>query len=196
MPPARPGMAVMPPQLHARLPLMQVKRQDGVTQMAYAETPPAAMRTADQTAPARLPAIGSLVAGTPVLTLDGELPVQYLAPGDRVVTRAGATEIVAIEVDVLYAAQMVRIATAALDHGRPDCELFLSPAQPLALPQASGRTPAAPGCMVAAETLVGRDLICTERVAEVRVFRLHFAEEQVVYAAGVELLCPLSGQEG
>ncbi len=29
---------------------------------------------------------GGIVAGTPVLTLDGELPVQFLAPGDRVVT--------------------------------------------------------------------------------------------------------------
>jgi hypothetical protein len=174
---------------------MQAKRQDGVTQMAYAETPPAAMRTPDRTVPARVP-IGSLVAGTPVLTLDGELPVQYLAPGDRVVTRTGATEILTVEVDVLYAAQMIRIAPAALNHGRPDCELFLSPAQPLALPEATGRTPAAPGCMVAAETLAGQDFIRAEQVAEVRVFRLHFAEEQVVYAAGVELLSPVAGSDG
>ncbi|WP_132601814.1 hypothetical protein [Rhodovulum adriaticum] len=31
-----------------------------------------------------------MTAGTIVLTLDGALPVEYLAAGDRIVTRAGA----------------------------------------------------------------------------------------------------------
>ena len=33
---------------------------------------------------------GSLASGTIVMTMDGALPVEYLAPGDRIVTRNGA----------------------------------------------------------------------------------------------------------
>ncbi|WP_095589892.1 hypothetical protein [Actibacterium ureilyticum] len=32
---------------------------------------------------------GTLAIGTMVMTLDGALPVEYLTPGDRIVTRAG-----------------------------------------------------------------------------------------------------------
>ncbi len=37
-------------------------------------------------APLRTPAIA---VGTIIYTLDGTLPVEYLAPGDRIITRAG-----------------------------------------------------------------------------------------------------------
>ena len=36
------------------------------------------------------PILSGLLVGTRVRTLDGILPVEYLEPGDRVVTRAGA----------------------------------------------------------------------------------------------------------
>ena len=39
----------------------------------------------------------AILAGTPVLTLEGEMPVEYLAPGDRILTRVGARRLVQVE---------------------------------------------------------------------------------------------------
>lgn len=149
------------------------------------------------------PLAGGFVAGTPILTLDGELPVQFLAPGDRVVTRSGTRTIAEVEVRVVYGATLVRLSPAALGQGRPGEDLFVAPGQRLQLPVwpagatagatggATAGASASPG-VVAAERLADGQSIRTETVAEVRLYALRFASEEVVYAAGLELTCPPS----
>ncbi len=148
-----------------------------------------AAQAADAVAPA-----GGIVAGTPVLTLDGELPVQFLAPGDRLVTRRGARDIVAVEVRVLYGAAMMRIAPGALGPARPAAEIFVAPDQPLPghdIDALDIDTPATPGPRLpAAADLADGDRIRKETVAEVRLYLLRFARDEVIYAAGMELGCP------
>lgn len=155
---------------------------------------------------AEVPPEGGFVAGTPVLTLDGELPVQFLAPGDRVVTRTGARVIEAVEVRLASAAPMVRILPSALGRDLPEEQLFVAPGQRLNLPDWAPRAerPAplcgpqpelAPGFApgrgdVAAGRLADGDAIRRETVAEVRLYALRFARDEVIYAAGVELCCP------
>ena len=147
-----------------------------------------ATQAADTVAPA-----GGIVAGTPVLTLDGELPVQFLAPGDRIVTRNGAREIAAVEVGVIYGAAMIRIAPGALGRGRPEAELFVAPDQPLPILEASARALVGGAAgVVPAALLVDGLGIRRETVAEARLYLLHFAAEEVIYAAGLDLACPQS----
>ena len=48
-------------------------------------------------------AMQAMLVGTPVLTLEGELPVEFLAPGDRILTRGGARRVPLSTVHVLVA---------------------------------------------------------------------------------------------
>ena len=41
-----------------------------------------------------------ILSGTPVLTLDGEVPVQFLCPGDRIITRSGARVLRGVEMRI------------------------------------------------------------------------------------------------
>ena len=45
--------------------------------------------------------VQALLAGTPVLTMDGELPVEFLQPGDRVLTRSGMRRLAQVAVTVI-----------------------------------------------------------------------------------------------
>lgn len=42
-----------------------------------------------------------VLIGTPVMTAEGALPVEYLFPGDRIVTRAGMRQLISVEVSVV-----------------------------------------------------------------------------------------------
>lgn len=131
-----------------------------------------------------------ITAGTNVLTLDGELPVQFLAPGDRVITRAGARKLIDIEVSLLRGVEMVRISASALGHDKPEADLFVAPTQPVFV--RDWRAQALFGrdsALVEAQRLTDGEYIRRETVAEVRLFTLRFAAEEVVYAGGLELAC-------
>ncbi len=139
-------------------------------------------------------ALAGMAAGTPVLTLDGELPVQFLAPGDRVVTRSGARTIEAVEVEVVQDATMICIAASALGHDRPEAVLWVAPDQPLLLRDWRARALfGRESAIIPADRLVDGGYIRRVQVTEARLFRLHFADEEVIYAAGVELPCPPAG---
>ena len=75
-------------------------------------------------------------SGTMIATDQGEMPVQDLGPGDRVLTRdqgyativwAGARKLTAAELIAKPAFQPVRIAKGALGHGLPERDLIVSP---------------------------------------------------------------------
>ena len=134
--------------------------------------------------------LNGITAGTRVMTLDGELPVQFLAPGDRVVTRSGAKVLKDITVTVVRDAAMIRISASALGHDRPDADLFVAPAQQILV--RDWRAKALYGrdaAMVEAQRLADGDYIRRETVAEVRLFTLTFDREEVVFAGGLELAC-------
>lgn len=131
-----------------------------------------------------------ITAGTCVLTLEGEMPVQFLAPGDRVITRSGARVLKDIRVTVLRDAAMVRISASALGHERPEDDMFVAPSQPVLV--RDWRAKALYGkdvAMVEAQRLADGDYIRKEVVAELRLFTLVFEREEVVYAGGLELAC-------
>lgn len=132
-----------------------------------------------------------ILAGTRVRTLEGILPVEYLTPGDRIVTRAGARRLTSISVVARKMVDLVRIRASTMGHDRPDQDLFLSPGQPVVIrdwrAQALYGLPAA---AIPAARLADGEFVCLETHRQVRLFTLRFDDEEVIYAEGLELACP------
>ena len=136
------------------------------------------------------PAVLGLVAGTQVRTLDGLLPVEYLQPGDRIVTRAGARRLEAVSVVQRRMAGVVRIRATTLGHDRPEQDLLLAPGQPVLI--RDWRARALYGVEVAAipaSRLADGEFIVAEVQQQVRLYTLRFAEDEVIYAEGLEVSC-------
>ncbi|MEO9820395.1 MAG: Hint domain-containing protein [Paracoccaceae bacterium] len=136
-----------------------------------------------------------LVAGTLVVTADGELPVEYLTPGDRIVTRAhGMVPLKSVSA-VTRHAHMIRLAPGALGAAQPRPAMMTS-SQPVLLRgplamklcgTAQGVTPI--GFLVDDEAI--RDL----GPREMRLIQLSFERPEVIYADGVEVVLPAMRNE-
>ncbi len=132
----------------------------------------------------------AILLGTPVLTLEGEMPVEFLQPGDRVLTRAGMRRLVQVEVSLVQNARVVMIAHDTLGVDRPTADVTVSAAQPILI--RDWRAKALVGqtqAMIAAGRLVDGEYIRAAVLPEARFFTLAFAEDAVIYAGGLELAC-------
>jgi hypothetical protein len=131
-----------------------------------------------------------LALGTRVLTLEGELPVEFLSPGDKVITRSGARELIALSADEVSDMPMMRISAAAFGEARPSGDRLIAPGQPVFLRDWRARAMFGTAtAIVPAAKLADGEWIRKETLAEARLFTLHFAEEEVIYAEGLELAC-------
>ncbi len=137
--------------------------------------------------PVLSPTVG-LVAGTHVMTMDGDLPVEYLTPGDRVLTRNGARVLAAISVRVEEDSAMVRINTGTLGHGRPCADMLVSLHQMILIRDWRANVLyGAPQALVAAGRLADGMVNKIENLSKARIFTLEFAEDVVIYADGLEM---------
>lgn len=142
---------------------------------------------------ARGSTVKGIAAGTVVLTLDGALPVDFIEPGDRIITREGMR--VVREVTVRrYSGPATRVAAGALGHDRPEQDLLL-PAETQVLVR-DWRAQALFGAaqaVVPVERLSDGEFIAPATVLSLRLYDLRFDTPQVVYAEGLELLCEAVG---
>ncbi|MGX9354089.1 Hint domain-containing protein [Roseobacteraceae bacterium S113] len=129
-----------------------------------------------------------LLPGTIIYTMDGEMPVEHLCAGDRIITRdAGAVELIGLEVRVARAAPL-RVQAGSLGHHRPETDAVLAPGTKLLL--RDWRAKALFGCaeaMVPAERLVDDTFVTREPEQELRLYNLVFAAPHVIYASGLEV---------
>ena len=140
---------------------------------------------------AGVPPAAGMLAGTMVRTLDGVLPVDYLTPGDRIVTRSGARRLASVSVVLRKQVHLVRIRASSMGHDRPDQDLLLSPGQAIVI--RDWRAKALYGVTAAAipaSRLADGEFICLETHRNARLFTLRFDDEEVIYAEGLELACP------
>jgi hypothetical protein len=131
-----------------------------------------------------------MMQGTKVLTLDGDIPVDFLEIGDRILTRSGCRELKSIEVSVVKNARMVRIGASTLGQERPE-EDILVPANQKILVR-DWRAIAFAGtkqAMISAIRLTDGEFIRGEMVHSARIYALGFEDEVVIYAGGLELAC-------
>ena len=130
-----------------------------------------------------------ICAGTTIMTLDGEIPVEHLSVGDRIITRdAGMSIIKAIKSrDVKM--QPIRIKAGSLGHTRPDRDMMVSPGTRVHIrdwrAEALFGTAAA---TVEASRLVDGEFLTQLSSRDMKVFDIIFDREHILYADGVELV--------
>ena len=134
--------------------------------------------------------LGGLMEGTLVLTLSGAIPVEALAPGDRIVTRSGARKLVACEPRLLPRARVICISASALGPDRPEEDIRIAPGQTILVRDWRARALAgADHARIAAVDLCDGEYIRAEARRDARFFTLHFDAPEVIYAQGLELPC-------
>lgn len=151
---------------------------------------PTASPTSGQDAQHRARPAG-IVAGTKVLTLDGELPVEFLSPGDRVITRdSGMAVLRDIRVRRTRCAA-VSIAAGTLGHTRPDEDMILPADQKILV--RDWRAEALFGAkqaLVPAARLADGQYVRELGAVEMVLHELVFDSAHVIYAGGMELDAP------
>ena len=131
-----------------------------------------------------------ILPGTLVMTLDGDIPVEHIAPGERIITRRGMRKVTSIEVTHVDNARVVRIAPNALGVGRPMAESVVAPNQQIFLHDWRAKALYSQAeALVAAERLCDGEYMRTEVMAEAYFITLHFEGPEVIYAGGLELAC-------
>ena len=143
-------------------------------------TAPTAAKTKVQT---------GICAGTTIMTLDGEMPIENLSVGDRVITRDSGMSVVK-DISVKTAQmQPIRIKAGSLGHTRPDRDMLVSAGAKLHIRDwraeaLFGTTSAS----VSAERLVDGEFLAPAGAREMAVYQITFDREHIIYADGIEMI--------
>jgi hypothetical protein len=131
-----------------------------------------------------------MLCGTMVMTLAGEVPVESIAPGDRIITRRGMRKVTSVVMTEVEQARVVRIAPNSLGVERPKAEIVVSPEQQLFLRDWRAKAMYnVDEALVSAARLCDGEYMRQEVMAEAYFFSLHFEMPEVIYADGLELAC-------
>ena len=142
------------------------------------------------TAEAASTGVQGMLAGTVVMTLEGALPVDYLSPGDRLLTRSGMRRLSRIEISVVRNARLVKITHDSLGVGKPQDDVTVSAAMGILVRDWRAKALfGAAQAVIPAARLADGEYIKAEIVAEARLYTLVFDEPAVIYASGLELAC-------
>jgi len=132
-----------------------------------------------------------LVAGTLLLTADGEMPVEYLSPGDRIITRnAGYVPLRAIQ-SMRVTEEAVKIAAGSLGDSKPTHHVMLPASQMVLVRDWRARAlRGAAQAVMPAGCLIDDEFITSLGLRDMTLVRLGFDAPHVVYADGLELSVP------
>lgn len=129
-----------------------------------------------------------LAPGTIVMTLDGAIPVEFLTPGDRIITRRGVRKLKAVLRHTLPEGTPRVVVSAQALGGKPAKDVTLMPGQRILIRDWRARALwrkdiAAP--QVA--RLVDGEHIRTETKGRQIMLSLYFGAPEILYADGLEL---------
>lgn len=128
-------------------------------------------------------------AGTTIMTLDGEIPVEHLNAGDRIITRdSGMSVLRGITMRTIKTAP-IRIKAGSLGHTRPDRDMLVAPGTRIHL--RDWRAEALFGsksASVTAERLIDGEFLARQDVREMTVYELQFDNAHIIYADGIEMV--------
>jgi hypothetical protein len=162
-----------------------------IKKRTYAMTPKTAGRNHGQmTLEAPLEPAGML-SGSIILTLDGEIPVEHLLPGDRIVTRDSGMAILTSVHRHQVRTRAVRILAGTLGDTRPDRDVVLPDRQEVLV--RDWRAQALFGLRQAAvpvHALIDGEFIISEGVQTMMLHEVRFDSGHVIYADGLELITP------
>lgn len=134
-----------------------------------------------------------LCEGTNVMTLDGNLPVEYLCEGDMVITNNGARPLRGVTAKRLKDCPIL-VLRSAIGPGRPARDLYLAPDQAVHLRDWCGRVRVGSDQRsVPLARLVDNNFIqWAEHPGELLVYELEFLTQQVFFAEGLEVMSTAS----
>jgi len=129
-----------------------------------------------------------ICAGTNVMTLEGEMPVEHLSPGDRVITRDSGMAVLR-EVRVKKAKmQPIRVKAGSLGHTRPDRDMVASPDMLVHIRDWRAEVLfGQPSALVPVKQLVDGKFLAVQPVQETLTYELIFDREHILYADGMEI---------
>ena len=119
--------------------------------------------------------------GTGVLTADGEIPVEYLEPGERVVTfDAGIMPLSRVIVRTVPAGEVIRVRPSVLDPDGNGRDVLISARQKLLLRDWRAKAMfGKPAALIEAARLVdAAHMVRLEGMAPMRLFQLVFDDAQ------------------
>ncbi|NIY72644.1 hypothetical protein HCZ30_09370 [Marivivens donghaensis] len=132
--------------------------------------------------------VSGMLTGTIVFTLDGELPVESLSPGDRVITRDSGMAILREVRRTKATFCPIRIKAGSLGHTRPERDMVL-PSDTL-IHIRDWRAEAlygSPTALVPAHKLLDGEFVSRLPDRTEMAFELVFDEQHIIYADGIEL---------
>jgi Hint domain-containing protein len=138
-----------------------------------------------------LPFPVGLLAGTIVLSRQGERPVEQIRAGDQLITRSNGFSNVTSVQEIHLQLPAVQISAGSLGDTRPDCDLIVAGSQRLLIRDwrakaLSGQSAA----LIEAARLIDGEFIRDLGLVDLTLFQLEFAGSEVIYANGLELECP------
>ncbi|WP_223274980.1 Hint domain-containing protein [Tateyamaria sp. syn59] len=138
-----------------------------------------------------------LVSGTLILTSDGEIPVEYLSAGDRVITRnAGLVPLVATQ-SYRTTDEAVKIAAGSLGDTKPTHNVIIPAAQMVLVRDWRARAMrGAAQAVMPAGCLIDGEFITSLGPRQMTLVRLGLDAPHVIYADGLELSVPAMTMTG
>lgn len=132
--------------------------------------------------------VAGLAAGTTVMTLDGELPIEHLNAGDRVITRDSGMAILREVKSTTVKVAPIHIKSGSLGHTRPGADMKVGPDTLVHI--RDWRANALFGADVAtvkAKRLIDGEFVSEGQAETVKVYELVFDKQHILYANGLEV---------
>lgn len=129
-----------------------------------------------------------LLQGTSLLTLEGEMPVEFVNVGDKVITRdCGITRIEHIQ-RTTRMVHTIALAAGSLGHTRPESDAILAGDQMCLIRDWRAQALfGADRALVAARTLVDGEFICDLGMQEQTLYQIFCDGPHILYADGLEI---------
>lgn len=137
-----------------------------------------------------------LVAGSIVMTLKGEMPVESLEQGDRIITRDAGMAVIRATRRKTVICDIVAIMAGTLGHTRPERDVILPAGQRVLI--RDWRANAMTGqeqALIPARDLVDGEFVQLRKNVSVTVYEIELERAQVIYADGLEVVSHISAEE-
>ena len=129
-----------------------------------------------------------LITGSILLTLDGEIPVEHLSVGDKLITRdTGLSKVEHIQRST-RSVHTIALAAGSLGHTRPERDALLAGDQMVLIRDWRARAMFnSERALVAARALVDDEFITDQGMQETTLFQIFCDSPHIIYADGLEL---------
>lgn len=132
--------------------------------------------------------LNGLLAGTCLLTMDGEIPVEFLSPGDRIITRDVGVAVLRDIQTTEVKCESVTVAAGSLGHTRPDLDMVMPARQRVLVRDWRAQTLfGKKSALVPASRLVDNQFVTLNHARVLRLIQLRFNTAHILYANGIEV---------